>query len=448
MTTNNQAEYQALIWGMRNAIELGARTIDIFADSELVIRQLRGDYKVKNAGIRPLHEEASNLLKYFDAFTVKHVPRASNTAADALANEAMDKRAPVGNFVVPYLPSSQRAMPPKREPQPQLPLDVTPAPTPAPASTPEQEQVLAPASASVPAQAPAPASAPAPVPASAPSPAATPAPAQAPDPAPAPAPASAPAPATPRARQEPLPIVLDDLPPIDDAQTFMARLNEAVPQRVLRIDDPHATGIEDWERARGAPRDADRLSARAGGDAPRPVPEATDASEAPDASEVTEGQGNLPVEALQLSRPEQATKKNVGSNGRNDTDMTKGTPMYILTIKEHFDAAHALIGYPGQCKNVHGHTWDVEVSVRGIDLDSIGIVYDFKDLKEDLTCILEAYDHKFLNEVPPFDAINATAENLARIIYEQLEALLPPRLELVEVSVWESPIAKLTYSRS
>ncbi|MDR2492437.1 MAG: 6-carboxytetrahydropterin synthase QueD [Coriobacteriales bacterium] len=122
--------------------------------------------------------------------------------------------------------------------------------------------------------------------------------------------------------------------------------------------------------------------------------------------------------------------------------------MYILTIKEHFDAAHALIGYPGQCKNVHGHTWDVEVSVRGIDLDSIGIVYDFKDLKEDLTCILEAYDHKFLNEVPPFDAINATAENLARIIYEQLEALLPPRLELVEVSVWESPIAKLTYSRS
>lgn len=121
--------------------------------------------------------------------------------------------------------------------------------------------------------------------------------------------------------------------------------------------------------------------------------------------------------------------------------------MYILTVKDHFDAAHALVGYPGQCKNVHGHTWDVEVSVRGIDLDGVGIVYDFKDLKEDLQYILEAYDHKYLNDVAPFDTINATAENLARVIYEQLEAMLPARIEIVEVSVWESPVAKLTFTR-
>jgi 6-pyruvoyltetrahydropterin/6-carboxytetrahydropterin synthase len=123
------------------------------------------------------------------------------------------------------------------------------------------------------------------------------------------------------------------------------------------------------------------------------------------------------------------------------------TGIYTLTIKEHFDAAHALVGYPGQCKNLHGHTWDVEVSVRGTELDEVGIVYDFKDLKDNLTQILEQYDHKYLNEVPPFDAINATAENLARVIYGQISKLLPESMEVVEVSVWESPIAKLTYSK-
>jgi 6-pyruvoyltetrahydropterin/6-carboxytetrahydropterin synthase len=89
----------------------------------------------------------------------------------------------------------------------------------------------------------------------------------------------------------------------------------------------------------------------------------------------------------------------------------------------------------------------VEVSVRGTELDTVGIVYDFKDLKSNLMSILDQFDHRYLNEVPPFDEINATAENLARIIYEQMTELLPEGIELVEVSVWESPIAKLTYSR-
>ena len=119
--------------------------------------------------------------------------------------------------------------------------------------------------------------------------------------------------------------------------------------------------------------------------------------------------------------------------------------MYELTIKSHFDAAHALRGYPGECKDLHGHTWDVEVTVAASELDDIGIVYDFKLLKEDLNSVLDAYDHAYLNEVEPFTQISPTAENLARIIYERLAEVVDPRVRVTEIAVWEAPTAKLTY---
>ena len=119
--------------------------------------------------------------------------------------------------------------------------------------------------------------------------------------------------------------------------------------------------------------------------------------------------------------------------------------MYELTIKAHFDAAHALRGYPGECKNLHGHTWDIEVTVAGAELDEIGIVYDFKLLKDDLNGVLATYDHVYLNEIPPFDVLSPTAENLARVIYERLTETVDVRVSVIEVVVWESPIAKLTY---
>lgn len=121
--------------------------------------------------------------------------------------------------------------------------------------------------------------------------------------------------------------------------------------------------------------------------------------------------------------------------------------MYELSVKGHFDAAHALHGYPGECRELHGHTWDVEVCVRGTELDDIGIVYDFKRLKEDLAAVIEPYDHGYLNDVPPFDEINPTAENLARVIFEALSETVDPSVEVVEVAVWESPIAKIVYRR-
>jgi 6-pyruvoyltetrahydropterin/6-carboxytetrahydropterin synthase len=119
--------------------------------------------------------------------------------------------------------------------------------------------------------------------------------------------------------------------------------------------------------------------------------------------------------------------------------------VYELTIKSHFDAAHSLYGYPGECRNLHGHTWDIEVTVSATELDEIGIVYDFKLLKDDLNAVLSTYDHKHINEIPPFDVVSPTAENLARVIYEQLSATVDARVKVAEVVVWESPIAKLTY---
>lgn len=121
--------------------------------------------------------------------------------------------------------------------------------------------------------------------------------------------------------------------------------------------------------------------------------------------------------------------------------------MYELTVKGHFDAAHALRGYPGECRNLHGHTWDVEVTVQGEDLDDIDIVYDFKQLKADLASVLGAYDHVYLNDVAPFDVLSPTAENLARVVYDRLSETVGSEVTVKEVSVWESPIARITYRR-
>ena len=90
--TNNVAEYQALLHGLRFALAKGAATVEVFSDSELLVRQLEGRYRVKNAGLLPLHREAQSLLARFSKARVAHVPRERNREADALANRAVDER--------------------------------------------------------------------------------------------------------------------------------------------------------------------------------------------------------------------------------------------------------------------------------------------------------------------------------------------------------------------
>lgn len=95
-TTNNVAEYEALIWGLENVAALGHRTVSIEADSELVVKQIKGVYRVKNAGLKPLFLRALTLLRDFDSYEFCHVRREANHQADAMANEAMDRRTIVG----------------------------------------------------------------------------------------------------------------------------------------------------------------------------------------------------------------------------------------------------------------------------------------------------------------------------------------------------------------
>jgi len=257
--TNNVAEYSALLWGLDNAKALDVLHVSIRSDSELMVKQIKGEFKVKSEGIRPLYLQVMSILRSFDSYDIRHVYRDDNSRADTLANVAMDTRDSIGSFMVPW------------------------------------EGVC------------------------------------------------------------------------------------------------HGDGAGEAQR---------------------------------------DGVG-VPVSLKLVHQPRPS--------------VPQGT--YTLTIKDHFDAAHALVGYPGECRELHGHTWDVEASVSGTELDEVGIVYDFKDLKADLASIICEFDHGYLNDMPPFDRINATAENLARVIYERLEALLPDHVDLEEISVWESPLAKLTYRR-
>lgn len=91
--TNNVAEYQALLHALRWALARGVRRARVFSDSELVVRQVAGAYRVKHPGLRPLVQEAQALLRRFEDVRVAHVPREQNREADLLANRALDERA-------------------------------------------------------------------------------------------------------------------------------------------------------------------------------------------------------------------------------------------------------------------------------------------------------------------------------------------------------------------
>jgi len=90
--TNNQAEYTALLIGLQVCREMGAEDISVFADSELLVKQMKGEYKVKHPLLLPLYTEAKALASGLKKFRITHIPRARNAHADALANEAIDKK--------------------------------------------------------------------------------------------------------------------------------------------------------------------------------------------------------------------------------------------------------------------------------------------------------------------------------------------------------------------
>jgi len=134
--------------------------------------------------------------------------------------------------------------------------------------------------------------------------------------------------------------------------------------------------------------------------------------------------------------------------------------MFEISVEETFAAGHALRGYRGKCENVHGHNYKVRVTVRGPELGSIGLLFDFKDLKDAIHSTIRKLDHQFLNEVAPFDELNPSAENLAKYFFDQTQLLLTERASngspssvnpsaprsVKDVIVWETDTTTAKYS--
>ncbi len=118
--------------------------------------------------------------------------------------------------------------------------------------------------------------------------------------------------------------------------------------------------------------------------------------------------------------------------------------MFEISVEGHFDAAHSLRDYGGKCENLHGHRFVVVVTLRTEKLNSTGLAYDFLDLKGHLKAVLEAFDHKNLNETAPFDRLNPSSENIAITVFERMNGRLEG-VRLISVDVWESPENHVRY---
>jgi 6-pyruvoyltetrahydropterin/6-carboxytetrahydropterin synthase len=122
--------------------------------------------------------------------------------------------------------------------------------------------------------------------------------------------------------------------------------------------------------------------------------------------------------------------------------------MFEVSVEQTFAAGHALRNYKGACENVHGHNFKVRVTMEGSQLDHTGMLVDFLDVKASMQNVIAALDHRFLNDIPPFDVVNPSAENIAEYFYQQMSSGLsfntvPVRIR--EVCVWETDIQSATY---
>lgn len=123
------------------------------------------------------------------------------------------------------------------------------------------------------------------------------------------------------------------------------------------------------------------------------------------------------------------------------------TAVYTMKIITDFAAAHLLRDYAGVCSRLHGHNWKVEVVVRATKLDKIGMGMDFADIKAATRTLIASLDHRHLNEIPPFDEINPTAENISAYIYRKLaDSLNTDQVKVDSITLWEIERACVTYA--
>ncbi|MBN1635237.1 MAG: 6-carboxytetrahydropterin synthase QueD [Deltaproteobacteria bacterium] len=120
--------------------------------------------------------------------------------------------------------------------------------------------------------------------------------------------------------------------------------------------------------------------------------------------------------------------------------------MYTAKVIGKFSAAHRLREYQGNCEQLHGHNYKVEIAVGADVLDQLGLVMDFRDLKQGLNSVLDSLDHSYLNELEYFQEKNPSTENIANYIYSRIAESIPPPLGLIEVVVWEDDTSCVAYS--
>jgi len=122
--------------------------------------------------------------------------------------------------------------------------------------------------------------------------------------------------------------------------------------------------------------------------------------------------------------------------------------MREVMVQMGFSSAHALRGYQGKCENTHGHNYKVEIYVRGNQLNDIGLLIDFKDLKAATKKVIDYLDHKNINDLPPFDKeLNPSAEELAGFFYDEVgRNINDNRVQVYKVRVWETDTCSATYS--
>lgn len=124
--------------------------------------------------------------------------------------------------------------------------------------------------------------------------------------------------------------------------------------------------------------------------------------------------------------------------------------MYQVTVEADFSSGHYLRNYQGKCENPHGHNYKVRVTLCGRELDSTGLLLDFKLLKKVLKPVIDYLDHNMINDLAPFTEINPSAENLARYFYDQtneeLKQMTSGRVTVKEATIWETANCTATYS--
>ena len=113
-------------------------------------------------------------------------------------------------------------------------------------------------------------------------------------------------------------------------------------------------------------------------------------------------------------------------------------PKYTIFKDFTFSAGHSIRGHQGGCERLHGHNYRVRVHVMARSLDSLGMVIDFADLKEILAEVVGPFDHQVINEIPPFDVRNTTAELLSEYIHCEVGKRLPERVRVTKTEIWET----------